>query len=104
MAFIIAGSAIADSFLLPSNDETSPPDCAANTKKERHALEAACVRRHRRGRPVVRDVASDRVAWTAVRAVREGIAVAAVGRVEDLAEAVRTSVVIGGGSLDEAVR
>ncbi len=44
--------------------------------------------RHRRVLPVVGEIADDREARTAVRAVREGIAEAAVRRVEDLREAV----------------
>ncbi len=44
--------------------------------------------RHRRRRPVVRHAQHDRVARAAVRAVRERVAVAPVGRIVDLGEAV----------------
>ena len=50
---------------------------------------------HRRGRAVVRHVAGDRVAGPAVRAVGEGVAVAAVGRVAHLAQALRAGGEIG---------
>ena len=43
---------------------------------------------HRRARPVVRDVDDDREARPALRAVDERVAVAAIGRVEELGEAV----------------
>ncbi len=50
---------------------------------------------HRRGRAVVRHVAGDRVAGPAVRAVREGVGVAAVGRVPHLAQALRAGGEVG---------
>ena len=52
------------------------------------AVGAHRERRHRRVRPVVGDGAHDREARPALRAVRERVAVAAVGRVEQLAQAV----------------
>ena len=52
------------------------------------AARAHLEARHRRVRPVVRDVAHDREARPAVGAVRERVAVAPVGGVEQLGEAV----------------
>jgi hypothetical protein len=59
------------------------------------ALRAHRERRHRRFVAVVRNVADDRVARAAVRAVREGIAEAAVVRIEDLGEAIGAGREIG---------
>ena len=51
---------------------------------------------HRRALPVVGDAQHDREARPAVRAVREGVAVAAVGRVEDLGQAGVARRAVGG--------
>ena len=50
---------------------------------------------HRRARAVVRHAANDRESRTAVGAIREGIAIATIQRIEDLADAVVASRDVG---------
>ena len=60
------------------------------------AVGAELERRHRRPRAVVRDVDDDREPRATLRAVRERVPVAAVGRVEQLAQAVVAGRDVGG--------
>ena len=59
------------------------------------AIRAQRERRHAGPRPVIGQFARDRVARTAVRAIDEGIAVAAIGRREELVQAIRTGRAVG---------
>jgi hypothetical protein len=59
------------------------------------AVAAHAERRHRGKRPVVRHVARDREARPAIGAVREGVAMPAIGGVEDLALAVGACCQVG---------